>query len=398
MPQLSRSLKFPFIRDHGLTRMTKTNTPQEREFFDAIAMGRIEVVQGLVESAPELLEAFDHNCFGATPVTRVCHIDDRRMLKTLIELGADVDRQSDWPMGPWSPLHCAVMHRNSDLVEYLLDHGAAIDAHTAAGLGRVDDLKRLLDISPQRVSEPGGDGCQPLHFADTPDVAQLLLDRGADIEARCIDHYSTPVHYLADKRPDVARFLFSKGAKADIFSAIMADDGTVVKQLIDENPDVLDARINQDYFPPGSEHDVHNIMTFTIGMDSAPLHAAAKANLPAMLELLIHAGQSVNVRGGYDNATPLHVAAWNDCVDATKALVDNGADINARSGMIHHNSPAGWAIVAGSADVFEFLLDHGAERLHGFDADAQDAMNGRFRQYKLVPQENYERIMARLRR
>jgi ankyrin repeat protein len=376
--------------------MIKTNTPQARDFFDAIAKGRIESVRKLVGNAPQLLQAFDYDCFGATPITRICFSDDRPMLKALVELGADVDRRSDWPMGPWSPLHCAVMERNSDLANFLLDSGAKLDAHTAAGLGRLDDLTSLLDEKPDRVREVGGDGCQPLHFADTPAVAQLLLERGADMEARCIDHYSTPVQYLADKRPEVARFLFSQGAKADIFSAILANDEAVAGQLIDENPDVLDARINHAYFPPSPAHDVHNIMTFTVGRDSSPLHAAAKANRPAMVELLIRAGQSPNVRGGYDDATPLHQAAWNDCLAAAKALVERGADIDALSGKMHNNSPAGWAIVAGSADVFEYLMDCGAEALQWFGADAQAAVNGQFRQYKFVPQENYERVLARL--
>ncbi len=62
----------------------------------------------------------------------------------------------------------------------------------------------------------------------------------------------------------------------------------------------------------------------------------------------------------------------------------------------HNNSPAGWAIVAGSADVFELLLDRGADVLDGFSADAQAAINGEFVKYKWVPPENYQRIWDRL--
>ena len=79
-------------------------------------------------------------------------------------------------------------------------------------------------------------------------------------------------------------------------------------------------------------------------------------------------------------------------------LVGAGADINIKSGEIHSNSPAGWAIVAGSADVFCYLMDQGAEVLDFFLPDAQAAVSGEFRQYKSVPQENYDRILARLDR
>ncbi len=58
------------------------------------------------------------------------------------------------------------------------------------------------------------------------------------------------------------------------------------------------------------------------------------------------------MRGGYDQATALHTAAWCNCVRAAEALLDQGADINIRSGRIHNNSPAGWAIVSGAEAVF----------------------------------------------
>ena len=376
--------------------MNPSNSTVERAFFDAIANGRVEEARDLVQQSPTLLQAYDYSCFGATPITRVCFQNDRAMLEALIELGADVDRRSDWEMGPWSPLHSAVFCRNADLAEFLLANGATMDVHTAAGLGRVDELTQLLTQSPDRVTELGGDGCHPLHFADTIEVAQLLLDHNAEIEARCLDHYSTPVQYLADKRPEVARFLFSKGAKPDVFAVILADDLELLNKLLSDEPEVLGARMNQEHYPSGNGHDVQNIMTFSIGHDTSPLHAAAKANRSETARMIVEAGQPVDIRGGYDDATPLHLAAWNDCPQVARELLKQGADINARSGSIHNNSPAGWAIVAGSADAFVMLMDHGAEVLDSFVKDAEAAIAGDFRKYKRVPQENYERVHARL--
>lgn len=377
--------------------MNQENSPTQRQFFGAIVNGERDEVRALVAAEVSLLDAYDYECFGATAVMRACFSNDMVMLSLLIELGADVNRRSDWDMGPWSPLQSAVFDRKLELAEFLLANGAEMDVHSAAGLGRVDEVHRLLDESPERVTELGGDGCHPLHFADSVAVAEVLLERSADIEARCLDHYSTPVQYLADKRPEVARFLYSKGAAPDIFSAVMADDRQVAENLIRDDSNVINTRLNQQSFPPGRDHDVHNIMTFTVGAECTPLHAAAKANRPSMVHLLVKAGADVNVRGGYDDATPLHLAAWNDCASAAEALLENGADINMRSGTIHNNSPAGWAIVAGSADVFELLIDNGAAKFDFFIADAEAAVAGEFLKYKNVPQENYDRILARLR-
>jgi ankyrin repeat protein len=246
------------------------------------------------------------------------------------------------------------------------------------------------------VHQRGGDGCQPLHFAENLEVAELLLERGADIEARCVDHFSTPVQYLASSRPWVARYLFSRGAKPDIFSAAMAGDQTAVQQLIVANPLVLEERINHVRFPPSPEHDVHNIMTFSVGEGCGPVHAAVAGNQPGMIRLLISLGQSPNQRGGYDEQTPLHLAAWNNHVEAATALLDGGADIDIRSGSIHNNSPAGWAIVAGSADVFELLMDRGAKVLDWFADDARAALRGEFQKFKCASTSDYQRICTRL--
>ena len=376
--------------------MEKTNTDLEKEFFKSINQGNVYQVREHVTVNRELLSAFDYGCFGATPLTSVTFKDDRPMITALIELGADVNRRSDWDMGPWSPLHSAIHSNKMDLVEFLLAQGAEMDVHTAAALGRLDVLTELLDANPSRVSEPGGDGCQPLHFAGTTEAADLLLARGADIDARCIDHHSTPVQYLAPDRSNIARHLFRRGATADIFSAVIAGDEEVVSRLVAEDQGVLDLKINQETFPPGPEHDVHTIMTFTVGHHSTGLHAAAIGNQPDMIRLLIVSGIDPNVRGGYDEATAMHQAAWQDNLDAANALVEAGADINLRSGEIHNNNAAGWAIVAGSADVFCMLMDRGADVLDFFKADANAAVEGKFRQYKVVPQENYERIHDRL--
>lgn len=374
----------------------KTNTPREKQFFSAIKNGQVDTVRSMVVETPKLLEAFDYESFGGTPLNIVVFKEDVEMIGVLLDLGADPDRKSDWWAGPWNAMQSALNSGNDKLAEYLVTRGATVGVHEAAGLGRVADLKAILDASPEKIHERGGDGCTPLHFAGSAEVADLLIERGADWDARDVDHYSTPAQYLAKDRPEVARHLFQIGATPDIFSAVLANDGAVVKRLIAEDRSLLEARINQETFPPSSEHDVHNVMTFTVGMNATPLHAAANAERIEMLDVLLAEGVDVNIRGGYDDAAAMHVAAWNDSLAVAKKLVAGGADINLRSGAIHNNTPAGWCIVAGSADVFCYLLDEGAEVLDTFHDAAQAGVDGKFRQYKASPPENAARILTRL--
>ncbi|MCA9193484.1 MAG: ankyrin repeat domain-containing protein [Planctomycetales bacterium] len=376
--------------------MTKNNTPDQAAFFRTLAAGDRDQIQAIVSAEPQILECFDYGQFGATPLTWACFSNRTDLVELLIELGADPNRRSDWHMGPWSPLHCAIFRRDKDLAMLLISKGAVQDVHTAAGLGDCDTILNLLDSDPTRVNERGGDGCQPLHFADTVDVARLLLERGAEINGRCIDHHSTPVQYLCTTRPKVAQFLLATGATSDIVSSAACGDTGSIEKLLRENPDLINVRVNQTFFPPVTEQNVHNTMTFSLGLDATALHAAAKGDSSAAVSLLVDHGLSPNVRGGYDHATPLHLAAWSNCNESALALVNHGADIEARSGKLHNNTPAGWSIVAGADTVFELLMDRGAQYYPWFLDDARDACAGRFDQISRASKDQRLRILSRL--
>ena len=79
-----------------------------------------------------------------------------------------------------------------DPAEYLIERGATIDVHTAAGLDMFETLEALLREDPDVANAPGCHGMSPLHFAATPRIAELLLAHGADINLRDRDHYGTP--------------------------------------------------------------------------------------------------------------------------------------------------------------------------------------------------------------
>ena len=57
-----------------------------------------------------------------------------------------------------------------------------------------------MAADPQLVHARGGDGQTPLHFASTVEIAEYLLDQGADIDARDVDHVSTPAQYMVKAR------------------------------------------------------------------------------------------------------------------------------------------------------------------------------------------------------
>ena len=79
-------------------------------------------------------------------------------------------------------------------------------AHKAAQAGLTDELAKMLAADPSLIEAKGMDARTPLHCAATVQVAELLLDHGARIDARDGDHDSTPAQWLIKESPDVSKY------------------------------------------------------------------------------------------------------------------------------------------------------------------------------------------------
>jgi ankyrin repeat protein len=198
------------------------------------------------------------------------------MVDVLLDFGADPNRRSDWWAGGFHALYFAT----GAAADRLIAAGAIPDACAAAHLGRVDLLARMIAEDPARVHERGGDGQTPLHFASSRAVIDLLLDAGADIDARDVDHRSTAAEWMLEQkrgagRFELARYLVERGAAADIFLAAALGLTDRVRAMLRGNQKLLDLRTGQgDYGekPPSSYH----IYFWTIGDSRSPLDVAAQ--------------------------------------------------------------------------------------------------------------------------
>jgi uncharacterized protein len=110
-----------------------------------------------------------------------------------------------------------------------------------------------------------------------------------------------------------------------VVEAIHAGDVAQLKRLLADNPGLATARFGTD--------DPE-------GMTRSLLHAATDwpghfPNVAVTITALVEAGADVNARfAGPHTETPLHWAASSDDVDALDALIDAGADIEARGAVI----------------------------------------------------------------
>src|SRR6185503_4996913 len=97
-------------------------------------------------------------------------------------------------------------------------------------------LRTLVAANPPAAKMRGGDGQTPLHVAATVEVARFLLDHGAELDARDVDHESTAAQYLVREHPDVTRFLIGRGAKTDLLMAVALGDLALVTRHLDADP------------------------------------------------------------------------------------------------------------------------------------------------------------------
>ncbi len=102
------------------------------------------------------------------------------------------------------------------------------------------------------------------------------------------------------------------------------------------------------------------------GMSRSLLHVATDwpghfPNVAETIKALVEAGADVNARfHGPHQETPLHWAASSDDVDAVHALLDTGADIDADGGVIAGGTPLGDATAFAQWNAARVLVARGA--------------------------------------
>lgn len=89
------------------------------------------------------------------------------------------------------------------------------------------------------------------------------------------------------------------------------------------------------------------------------LHHACELGQASIAQVLLAHGADVNAAGGVHGYTPLHLAVQNDHADLAGALLDVGAELNAREG--HGATALHFAVLHGRVAAAERLIDRGAD-------------------------------------
>jgi Ankyrin repeat/Ankyrin repeats (many copies) len=231
-------------------------------------------VRELLERYSELRATIDaplpNYGFGQHALFAAVQRSDRATVDLLLGAGANILKRTEWWAGGFGVLDDC----DPSLVDFLVERGAVIDAHSAARLGMMPKLRELVAADPALVHARGGDGQTPLHFASTVEVATFLLENGADMNARDVDHESTPAQYMlrVDQkrhypidRQEVARYLVSRGCHTDLLMAAALGDTELVRRHLDSDPNCIRMSVSEQWFPKQDPRAGGTIYIWTLG-------------------------------------------------------------------------------------------------------------------------------------
>jgi Ankyrin repeats (3 copies)/Ankyrin repeat len=314
---------------------------------------------------------------------RIPIVATREELDELLTQGADINARSDWWAGGFGLLDSAP----PAVAHYAITRGATLSAHAAARLGLLADLRRLIDADPTLVHQPGGDGQTPLHFASTVEIAALLLDRGADINALDVDHESTPAQYMIGERQAVARYLIQRGCRTDLLMAAALGDVELARRILQQDAAAIHLRVSDEYFPMVGRKAGGTIYQWQLGWYVGACQVARKfgheeayrfldEQNPADERLLnacwLHDATKARPLYGISLPAParrhLAHAARNNDLPAVKLMLAAGLPVDEFSQ--HHASALHWASFHGNAEMIRLLLPH-SKAINNIENDYQ---------------------------
>ena len=358
---------------------------------------------------------------GETPLMAAARVGSVEAAKVLLDGGAKIEAKD--PAFQQTALMVAVRENHPDVVQFLIDRHANVNAKTRVGItppfilpNSVPGFGHGIGIvrggSPDRGRRsPAPGGMSPLQYAARDgrlDIAKALVTAGADVNAREANDITPLVTAITNNHPDVARFLIEHGAdvnasdwygRTPIWSAVetrnMDKDNATFENGIDRAPyiDLITVLLEHGANPNARTQEqppVRNAFLRITGTlewvdftGMTPFLFAARAGDVAVMKLLLSHGADPNIPT-YAGTTPLMAAAGVNWVfdqtydegpkallEAVQLCADLGQDVNAVNSM--GVTALMGAANRGSDDIIKFLVSRGA-RLDLKDKEGRTAL------------------------
>jgi ankyrin repeat protein len=276
------------------------NTGEKLEFRavfesqESVASTRQEVWNGRIESKAQTLLIVNPKL--QTPQDYLWNACPGQALKMMKDDPGLINKKSG--DDECTPLHHAARFGHKDVVIWLIEHGAEVNAAAYNGF-------------------------TPLHLAERKEIAEILIKAGAKLDQK--DTWGkTPLQSAAeDRKQEVVEAILDSGYKLDLSTALLLNRRSeAVKMLISDANVIVGGDGGSD-----------------LARNATPLgFAAAQGDLP-LIKLLLEAGAPINdptecpPYGGL--ATPLCNAVWAGKEETVEFLLTHGASTNVVGGKFY---------------------------------------------------------------
>ncbi len=289
---------------------------------DAAMQGNRDAVASLLKSGADVNTAQGD---GMTALHWAVQKGDVDLTKTLLYAGANV--RATTRIGGYTPLLIASKNGNAAMIETLVGSGADVNTMTASG------ATALMFASQSGYA----------------DAVSALIAHGADVNvAEKVKGETALTFAAAYGRADVIRVLTAHGANPKVTTKVM-DLAAFNKEeqerfaMFQQQQQAANARGGRGgaaaepqrggrgFNPnakPGIERQYNYTELVAYWGGVAPLHLAARQGHLDAAKALIDGGADVNQRAEGDQGTPMLVATINGHFDLAKMFLEKGADPN----------------------------------------------------------------------
>jgi uncharacterized protein len=239
---------------------------------------------------------------GLTALVYAARANDLDSVKALLEAGADVNQVTDYG---WSALLVATQNRYYKLATFLIDHGANVNLPNKGGW-------TPLYLATDNRNIEGGDYPVRKGDMDHLDFIKLLLDKGANVNARMKDSTETRTVFTN-------QWLDENGATA-FLRASQSGDIVLMKLLLAHGADPkIDTALHVSALQVAAG----------IGWVEGITYEWSPASTLEAVKMLLDLGLDANAQAD-TGRTALHGAAHKGRPDVVQVLVDHGAKLDIR--------------------------------------------------------------------
>lgn len=192
--------------------------------FPLIEAGDLDAISALLDQDPMLVHVrhADPALHHWTTLQFAAAKGQLDACRLLVERGAEVYTN---PMKTYPPVIQAAWNKHTDIVDYFLNeipdqaagtNGLGVTINLAAREGWIDIVQKHLERDPLSVHYRGWIGDTPLHWPAHNgyiEIVRLLLAHGAVPTAHEINWIGgTPLHWASEREPEILELLIDAGA------------------------------------------------------------------------------------------------------------------------------------------------------------------------------------------